>query len=231
MPIIVDRKAKTALTRDPHMLLSGRLRDAEISPSRQLKLLSDTAERVLVELAGKVYLIFIPLTGAALTPGEISRRVLAWPLLRRRAISGHLLLAPKADLSPSARSADGRGLPPRVAVVGKWGTLNRLVLSTIDPGMEYLLNLAGVPVPATRRLENEHLPVAPAEHDGAVSPNARAPFAPAAARSTLRKGMRLDAYELDRLLGRGYSTEVWKARLIDEINGVGLAPQTAVAIK
>ncbi len=109
----------------------------------ELKVLSDAIDRVMVELGGNAYLILIPGAGVELTPRRISNRISKWPRLKGRQIKGHVVLSKDADLSARVISEDGRNLPPRVAVVGKWGSINRLAVSQIDPQMAYLLELAG----------------------------------------------------------------------------------------
>jgi serine/threonine protein kinase len=48
---------------------------------------------------------------------------------------------------------------------------------------------------------------------------------------SLRKGLKIDAYQLDNRLGRGHSAEVWKAKVISQIPGVDLKRGSTVAIK
>ena len=227
----------------PRGALITRLIAASQDVQRKLRVLSESLERILVEVAGKTYLIMLQGAGSKVTPGSVTRRIKYWQRLKGRKIQGHLLLAEHADLSANVISADGKNLPPSVAVVGRWGRSNRLVASGIDSGMAYLLELAGVAGPDIRRLRRKEttkssgrpIPPAPAHvandpADGPASVTQRS-TPNATWNRSLRSGMRLDAYELDRRLGRGYSAEVWKARLLDHIDGIELAPGAVVAIK
>ena len=54
---------------------------------------------------------------------------------------------------------------------------------------------------------------------------------PKVAGRSLRRDLRIDAYQLDQRLGRGHSAEVWKARVVNEIPGVELRRGATVAMK
>src|SRR5205807_7409967 len=149
--------------------------------------------------------------------------------LRGRAIKGHILLSKYSDLSAQVITGDGSNLPPRVAVVGRWGTINRLVASRLNPEMAYLLELSGLRRAEARRplrrqlLADRAVTVAPPAPSNVINP-------PQFQRS-LRKGFKLDAYELERRLGRGHSADVWQAKLLERVNGVDLDLETTVAMK
>src|SRR2546430_1946262 len=129
---------------DSRQLLLNKLRSVEQTGARGLKIVASSSERILVEVSGGCYLILIPGSSLELTPRRISDRVAKWRRLRGRAIKGHILLSKYSDLSAQVITGDGSNLPPRVAVVGRWGTINRLVASRLNPEMAYLLELSGL---------------------------------------------------------------------------------------
>ncbi len=213
----------------PRDLLLNRLRQLQRSGARKLKVIADTRERILVEFNGDSYLIMIPGSGAELTPRRISDRVAKWRRLKGRNIKGHLLLSMESDLSAQVITADGSNLPDRVAVVGKWGSVNRLAASRLDAKMAYLLELCGLRRAEARRpLRRKLLADRAALVAASPSPDTLRPIP---LPRSLRRGLRLDAYQLERRLGRGHSAEVWKATLVEPINGVDLDRGATVAIK
>ena len=214
------------------------------NPVGRVRFLSVSLDRILMEFDGEAYLILTPQSKAELTPQRIADRIEKWPRLKKRDIIGYILLCEHADLSLEVMRANGRNLPKMVAVVGLWGRVNRLVASNIDDQMEQLLK-AVVPRPGARRAMPRQTAKqvrrtmpgqAPKRPKRRTQPTA-SPEAPRTETQShgwvrsLRKGMRLDVYELDRRLGRGHSAEVWKAHVVKPINGVDLVPGTTVAIK
>ena len=206
----------------------ARLRNAAAHKENNLKIRAISSERILVQIRDHAYLISIPATGALQTPGRIAQRVSKWPRFRQRVIRGHLILSKYADLSAQVISSDGANIPRRVAVVGKWGEINRLVGSLIDQGMAHLLELAGVTRADVRRTLKKPVASSPPTATHAVTQSVPAK---ASSPRNLQRGMRLDSYQLVERLGRGHSAEVWRATVSKEIPGVDLAIGTTVAIK
>jgi hypothetical protein len=112
--------------------------------------------------------------------------------------------------------------------VGLWGTKDRFIASDIDSGMTLILEAADIPRGEIKRvLSREEVAVqinAASNEESAVVLKAQWGRSP-------RRGMLLDAYWLERRLGRGHSAEVWKAELIRRLPGLELEPGAMVAIK
>jgi serine/threonine protein kinase len=213
--------------------LVTRLTKASADPQRRLRLLSIGPDRILVEVNGDPYLFLMPGAYIELTPGRISNRVGKWPRFKGKDIKGHIILAAEADLSPTVIASDGANLPPHVAVVGNWGAANQVAAARSDQRMAYLLELAGVPRAEIRRSLRKQPVSVKLRRKSQTLPNSEMPQA-VVQQAWVRqpyKGMRLDAYQLDRRLGRGHSAEVWKATVMSQVPGVPLNSGATVAMK
>jgi hypothetical protein len=202
-----------------------RLQAAAVERGLEVRISGGSAERMLVELDARAFMILIPLSALILTRGRVANRIASWRGFQGRRAAGHVILAPNAALSPSVRYRSAGSLPPKVAVVGMWGTKNELAASQIDSDMELILVAAGVAATTLQRvLQEAEGPLSSGEAE--VSPQ----VVQANAR-VLRPGQRLDCYLLDRRLGRGHSAEVWKAKVATAIPGGDLRVGTVVALK
>jgi serine/threonine protein kinase len=221
----------------PHDLLAARLIALGKARNRKVRIYASKSkgERMRVAINTNAYLIFFPSTSAELTPGRIEQRIKNWPTIRNKPAAGYVILARFADLSQTTAATDGLQLPPRVAVVGLWGTKDRFVASDVDDGMALILSAANIPQGAIRRItkrnqpdELEQVPIQPepADVENEALTNSEAQWG-----RFPRKGMFLDAYQLERRLGRGHSAEVWKSKLVRKLAGVDLSINSTVAIK
>jgi hypothetical protein len=186
----------------------------------------NTRERMPVEIDSKRYLIFFPNSALELTPGSIAKRVANWPHIRGHRPAGYVILAKRAELANRTVATDGRDLPSHVAVVGAWGTRNRLVASDIDVGMSLILEAASIPLEDITRLLQRAETTEQAPEGNVSSRTPYAQWGPSPRRGTL-----LDAYRLEKRLGRGHSAEVWKATLVRTVPGVDLSIGASVAVK
>lgn len=208
----------------------ARLRKAEKDKQHtDFHLIFDSSSRILVEYKRNAYLIFLSESLEDITPGRVKDRIIRWPRFRKRPITGYLILSWFGDLSPRL-AGEGLNIRELVAVVGYWGRANRLAVSAIDAQMFELLKLAGVPKREIDRFSPHGDPAPPPVIKQPVSTSHPSVSNQGWVRS-LRRGMKLDAYELETRLGRGHSAEVWKARVTKSIGGVDLSPGMTVAIK
>jgi len=212
----------------------GRLRKAEKDKStRDLRIVVDPSNRILVESDGKAYLIFLSDSSDPITPGRVKERIAKWPRFQKRPIAGYLILSWYADLSPRLALDEVIDVPQKVAVVGAWSRKNRVAASRLDSQMIELLKIAGVP---QREIDKFSPGQQTATTVSKQNPNTLPPVSspvvsvPVWIRS-LKRGMKLDVYALETRLGRGHSAEVWKANVTKSISGVDLSPGMTVAIK
>jgi tRNA A-37 threonylcarbamoyl transferase component Bud32 len=194
---------------------------------RELRLLGN-AERAIVELDSRPYLVFVPNSALPITRSRAVSRAESWASLRDRKPAGYIILAANAELSSSMKVAGVFDAPRKTAVVGRWGAENDLAISQIDDEMALILEAAGVPEPAVLRgLQQSQATAVAAD----VSPGLSSGEAVASLGRLLRPGHLIDAYRLEKRLGRGHSAEVWKATVVAPIAGVGLNRGTTVALK
>lgn len=194
---------------------------------RELRLLG-SRERMIVELDGRPYLVFVPNSSLPITPSRAVKRTTSWASLRDRVPAGYVILAADAELSPSLKATGLFSAPRKTAVVGHWGSDNDLAVSQIDDEMALILEAAGVSEPnVLRALERSEASTSPS----IVEPGLDASEATAASGRFLRRGHVVDAYRLENRLGRGHSAEVWKATVVAPIAGVDLPNGTSVALK
>ena len=210
------------------------LLNASLNKANGLKILLHNRERVLVDVKGKSYLFILNKADVALTPGKVKRRVADWPRVKNRNVQGHIIISKFAELSPNLVSMDGTNLPPKVAVVGDWGDMNQLVASQIDSSMAFLLETIGVPKGQIARSRKRR--AAPKKTQSPRSASAETIPSPVPAlggrfERSLRKGMIVDAYQIEKRLGQGASAEVWCSTVIEPPSGVELKKDDHVAVK
>lgn len=213
----------------PTKLLYGLLNTEERRKNSRLRILRANNERILVECDGRAYLFLVIGSALELTPGKITKRLRSWRQLDGRTIQGYLLLAPEAEVSPTTAAARGSNLPPNVVVIGAWTKSDHIVISNIDDSIAYLLDVIGFSGTATRSSQRKSV-----QTSNSLKRNPELESAiPSVKRVTrqLRKGLHLDVYELEKRLGRGFSAEVWKAKVTSEITGLDLKIGDDVAVK
>jgi tRNA A-37 threonylcarbamoyl transferase component Bud32 len=194
---------------------------------RELRRLG-SQERAIVELDGRPYLVFVPNSALPITPSRAVHRTESWKSLRDRVPAGYIILAAEADLSASMKTSGAFDAPRKTAVVGRWGSGNDLAVSQIDDEMALILEAAGVPEPAVlRALQRSQASTTAPE----ARPYTDANDSVASVGRLLRPGHLIDAYRLEKRLGRGHSAEVWKATVVAPIAGVDLRHGTNVALK
>lgn len=224
MEVIVARSDSTARWRqfEQRILAIAELRGFEVRAIR------GSPERSVVEIDGRPYIILVPGTGIPITQGNVQRRLRAWPKLKGRTPSGYIILASRADLSPTLAESGEFASSQKAAVLALWGTQNRLASSKIDDEMALLLEAAGAAeADVLRALQRSQ--AVPSRHF--VTTAGPAIGEVTVATRLLRPGHLIDAYRLERRLGRGHSAEVWKATVVAPIAGVGLQHGTTVALK
>jgi tRNA A-37 threonylcarbamoyl transferase component Bud32 len=217
------RQRQNAFRNELHLEAANRQLDIRFS--------GDSDERLLVELDSRPFIVLLPTSRQPLTPGRITKRIDSWPGLRGRRAAGHIVLAADAPLSLELKNSGAHRLGPHVAVVGLWGTKNELVASQLDADMALILRAAGLPQETIERaMARQGFPPEP---PWPSSSSADRPVAAPVMENirALRPGLRLDAYLLERRLGRGHSAQVWKAKVVEPIAGVDIAIGTDVALK
>jgi hypothetical protein len=215
------------MARDPRGALIAKLRLSlqELAGDRNknVRFHGNSDDRLLVELNRRPYLILVPNTTQALTTSNVRKRIRSWPGLAGLEAAGHVILAPNAALSMALADEEEKRLPPHTVVVGRWGTRSEVAVNAITPDLALILEAAGVPYPSILASASRDQPTAAFSTIQGSTPNL--------AQRSLRSGMRIDSYRLDRRLGRGHSAEVWKAEVIAPIPGVELSEGTPVALK
>src|ERR1700682_358120 len=202
-----------------------RLQAAAVEHGFDVRISGGSNQRMLVELDSRAFIVLLPLSHLLLTPGRAAKRIANWPGLQGRKAAGHVILASYAELSPAIKYARPGVLPPRVAVVGRWGTKNELAASEIDSDMALILLAAGIP---EETIQHARYGLAAQSSADEMETSAE----PRQARGrVLRPGQRLDCYRLDRRLGRGHSAEVWKAKVVASPPGVELPVGADIALK
>jgi tRNA A-37 threonylcarbamoyl transferase component Bud32 len=208
--------------------------EAEARRNDRVKILRVFEERLFVECDEQVYLFIISVASADITPGVLEKKVETWSHFEKRIVSGHILIAPFANVSSTIAASRGGLLPLNVAVVGgtRWDSVYYLTIGLIDSQMEYLFEVLGVPeIRNSRVIKKTDLLTELAHKTNPLSTNSLTSDSLRRVDRQLRKDMLLDAYHLEKRLGRGFSAEVWKAQVASEIPGVELEIGDTVAIK
>lgn len=203
------------------------VREIALSSGREVTL-RGSMEHAVVTLDNSSYLVLVETGATQISLERLDAMLRQQPSFEGSIPVGVIVLAPDAKLAAGLTDLPNLFDPLQVGVVGRWGSGNDLAATLIDIEMALLLVAAGVP-------ESRILPLLKsATPEPSLRLEAGLPTRTSERASNgraLRPGHLIDAYRLEKRLGRGYSAEVWKATVVAPIHGVDLQEGQTVALK